>query len=95
MNARRLVALGAMVTTAISLALPVGSAAKSLGGCPSGGDWERVTVESLEIPPEDASGIASLDGNGDGLTCIFAYPGADPSGSPGAFIFRDNTVKGP
>jgi len=95
MNRRRLLGLGTMVVAAISLALPAGSAAKSLGGCPGGGAWQRVTVESLGITPEVASGIASLDGNRDGLTCIFAYPGADPSGSPGAFIFRDNTVQGP
>jgi hypothetical protein len=95
MNGRRLLGLGTMVAAAISLALPAGSAAKSLGGCPNGGDWQRVTVASLGITPEVASGIASLDGNGDGLTCIFAFPGAGPSGSPGAFIFRDNTVQGP
>ncbi len=95
MNGRRVMGLVTVVAAAVSLALPAGSAAKSLGACPSGGDWQRVTVESLGITPEIASGIASLDGNGDGLTCIFAYPGADPSGSPGAFIFRDNTVKGP
>jgi hypothetical protein len=68
-----------------------GAQAKSVGGCPPAGNWQLVTVESLDISPEVASGLASLDGNDDGWTCIkpLAIPGA-----PGAFVFRDNTVQG-
>jgi hypothetical protein len=49
-----------------------------------------VTVASLDITPEEAMGIPSLDGNGDGLTCIHRLP-RHPN-IPDAFVFRDNTV---
>ena len=60
--------------------------AKSVGGCPPGGAFRLVSVEDLGIDPEVATGIPSLDGNQDGLTCI------KPLGEEG-FIFRDNTVR--
>jgi hypothetical protein len=74
----------------VAAALPSTAAGKSIGGCPSGDGWELVTVAELGIDPEIASGIPSLDGNGDGLTCIMGlenYPRF-----PDAFVFRDNTV---
>lgn len=74
-----------------AIALPTAPApAASIGGCPTGDDWQLVTVASLGIDPQTASGIPSLDGNGDGLTCIKGlenYPRF-----PDAFVFRDNTV---
>jgi hypothetical protein len=75
----------------VAIALPVAPAsATSTGGCPSGDDWQMVTVASLGIDPETASGIPSLDGNGDGLTCIKGL--ANYPRFPNAFVFRDNTV---
>jgi hypothetical protein len=63
--------------------------AKSIGDCPSGSNWQLVTVESLGIDEDTASGIPSLDGNADGWTCI------KPLVKAGGFVFRDNTVQGP
>jgi len=77
----------------LSLVLPLsGASAKSVGGCPesTSDKWQPVTVESLGISPEVAVGIPSLDGNGDGYTCIKPLPG-HPAG-PDTIIFRDNTV---
>ena len=62
-----------------------------LGGCPKGGNWELVTVESLGISPEEASGLASLDNNDDGWTCIRPLPNFPVEGT---LIFRDNSVQG-
>lgn len=61
-----------------------------VGGCPRGGAWELVTVASLGLDPETASGIPSLDGNDDGWTCIKQLPNFPEEGS---FVFRDNTVQ--
>lgn len=60
-----------------------------VGGCPSGGGWELVRVADVfpDIDPTILAGIPSLDGNGDGLTCI------RPAGL--SVTFRDNTVQGP
>ncbi len=71
-----------------------GATAKTIGGCPSGDGWQLVTVASLGITPEEASGIASLDGNGDGSTCITPVPSNPAAVNSGAMIFRDNTVRG-
>ncbi len=88
---RFLVALGLAVAI-VGWAFPTGAVGKSIGGCPSGDGWQLVTVESLGIPPDQVVGIASLDGNRDGLTCIMPV-NADPSAPiSGAIIFRDNTV---
>jgi hypothetical protein len=83
---RRLLVLLTTAGVAAAFLTPGSAVGKSIGGCPesSSGKWELVTVESLGIPPEAATGIASLDGNGDGLTCI------KPQGTGG--VFRDNTV---
>ena len=82
---RRLPMLATVVGAAAFLA-PGSAVGKSVGGCPDSASekWELVTVESLRITPETATGIPSLDGNGDGLTCI------KPKGEGG--VFRDNTV---
>jgi len=69
-----------------------GATAKTIGGCPSGDSWQLVTVESLGISEEQATGIPSLDGNGDGWTCIFPAPANSAAPVAGGFIFRDNTV---
>jgi len=90
-NVKRIIVAVAVLVTL--LAIPVSSASgKSIGGCPTSASekWELVTVESLGIDPETASGIPSLDGNGDGYTCVKPMPNF-PLGS-GQFVFRDNTV---
>lgn len=74
----------------VAVALPATAAGTSTGGCPSGGNWELRTVAELGIDPEVASGIPSLDGNGDGRTCIHPLPNYPRF--PDAFVFRDNTV---
>jgi hypothetical protein len=74
----------------VAALFPATTGAKSIGGCPAGGDWERVTVASLDITPEEASGIPSLDGNQDGWTCINRLPNHPLIED--AFVFRDNTV---
>jgi len=75
--------------TIVLAALPGGPAqAKSVGGCPEAAGFTLVTVASLEIPPEDSDGLASLDGNDDGWTCIKPVAGGKWT------IFRDNTVGG-
>ena len=74
----------------VAALFPATTGATSTGGCPAGDDWEKVTVASLNISPEEAMGIPSLDGNGDGLTCIHRLP-RHPN-IPDAFVFRDNTV---
>lgn len=87
-------AIAACGASALALALAPTSAAhaKSVGGCPPAGGFVLVTVESLGITPETASGIASLDGNGDGMTCIRFLRTSDNSNAP-IGIFRDNTVR--
>lgn len=82
-----------IVTVVIALSLAPGLAlGKSLGACPtgSGAEWTLVTVSSLGIDPETAMGIPSLDGNGDGMTCIRTPPQESPLGE--LTLFRDNTV---
>jgi hypothetical protein len=82
-----------IVTVVIALSLAPGLAqGKSLGACPtgSGAEWTLVTVSSLGIDPETAMGIPSLDGNGDGMTCIRTPPQDSPLGE--LTLFRDNTV---
>jgi hypothetical protein len=79
----------AIVTVLASVAafVPVGNAsAKSTGTCPPDGDWRLVAVADLSLMP--GLNLASVDGNGDGLTCIKPWP---PSPSSG-LIIRDNTV---
>ena len=75
-------------------AFPLSAGAKSLGGCPQGGgaSWQLVTVESLGLSEEQASGIPSLDGNKDGHTCISPVPSSPNAINSGAIVFRDNTV---
>jgi hypothetical protein len=87
---RRFVVLVGTVIVAAVLLVPSTAVGKSVGGCPDSASakWELVTVESLGIPPESATGLASLDGNGDGWTCIKPMPAF----GPGGFVFRDNTV---
>ena len=87
---RILVGLVSCVVLGAGIMAPAVSA-KSVGTCPKGATdaWQLVTLESLGLDPETASGIPSLDGNGDGWTCITSL-----SNHPveGAFVFRDNTV---
>ena len=87
---RRIMILLGTTGVAAALLTPGAAVGKSVGGCPQGGgaEFKLVTVESLGITPETATGIPSLDGNGDGLTCIKLLPN-QPAGT---FIFRDNTV---
>jgi hypothetical protein len=92
MVARRFGAAVAVLAATVVVAFPGAASAKSVGGCPTGDDWNLVTVKSLGIPPDTAVGLASLDGNEDGWTCIRPLEG--PGIPEGAFIFRDNTVQG-
>jgi hypothetical protein len=94
MGIRKFVVLAATCIAAVGLSASTGTAAKSVGGCPLGpaGYWQLVTVESLGIDPETASGIPSLDGNADGWTCIALIPANETSVIAGGFVFRDNTV---
>ena len=87
---RRIMILLGTTSVAAALLAPGAAVGKSVGGCPKGAGekWELVTIASLGITPETATGIPSLDGNGDGLTCIKLLPN-QPAGT---FIFRDNTV---
>ena len=89
MRGRRIVLL--LITTLVMVGLPSGASAKAVGGCPTG--YELVTVESLGLTPEEATGIPSLDGNRDTLTCIMFLPVPEGSHLSGAFVFRDNTVR--
>ena len=79
--------------TALVLAFTaVPAFATSTGGCPgpAAASWTLSSLVDLGITPETADGIASLDGNGDGLTCVKLLPGSNQ----GFYIFRDNTVRG-
>ncbi|MCA1707692.1 MAG: hypothetical protein LC808_32245, partial [Actinobacteria bacterium] len=82
----------AIATGVVMLVLSSGASAEAVGGCPA--TFELVTVESLGITPETASGIPSLDGNGDALTCIMPSRANEHAVIAGGFIFRDNTVMG-
>jgi hypothetical protein len=90
MVAPRFGAAVVILAATVAVAFPGAASAKSIGGCPTGDEWNLVTVKSLGIPPDAASGLASLDGNMDGWTCIKPSPGLPE----GALIFRDNTVQG-
>lgn len=93
MRLRTFVPLVASIATCLAmLVLAPGASAKAVGGCPVG--FELVTVESLGIPSEDVTGIPSLDGNRDGLTCIRWFSVSENSPVSGGFVFRDNTVMG-
>ena len=85
---RRLIVL-TVAAMALAVATATPKAAGPIGGCPRGGAWELVLVAAVfpDVDPSVLAGIPSLDGNGDGWTCIRP---AGPSVS-----FRDNTVQGP
>lgn len=92
---RAVVALSAAAV--LLLALPIQWAgAHSTGGCPGGasGKWILADVKGLGITPEEAGGIPSLDGNGDGNTCIrMLFDSEGPiCNKDFPIIFRDNTV---
>jgi hypothetical protein len=70
------------------------ASAASTGVCPAHGGWSLVSVASLGIPPEQTDGIASLDGNNDGLTCAKTPDLPSTSDLFGGVLFRDNTVQG-
>ena len=75
------------VAAVVLAVLPSGAAqAKSVGSCPTQAGFVSVTVASLGLTPEMSEGFASLDGNGDGFTCI------KPFANNKYTIFRDNTV---
>jgi len=89
---KRVIVVLAVAASLVGGVFAHGAAAKSIGGCPTGDSWQLVTVESLGIPEEEAVGIASLDGNRDGWTCITPNPANAAAPISGASIFRDNTV---
>ena len=85
---KRRLALAAACAALAVIVPSVPAQAKSVGGCPSGtgADWTPTLVSDLVGDPADAVGIASLDGNGDGVTCTRLLPNEHQ------LIFRDNTV---
>ena len=87
MSARKLISAVAATTLAVGAATT--NAAGPIGGCPRGGAWDLVLVADVfpDVDPSVLAGIPSLDGNGDGWTCI------RPAGQ--SVSFRDNTVQGP
>jgi hypothetical protein len=90
---RILSSLGALI---VASAIAASSAsATNTGGCPTHtqGGFKLVSVTSLGIPPEQLDGIASLDVNNDGLTCIKAPTVPSTSSVFGGAVFRDNTVR--
>ena len=89
MRLRYLLVIAAL---AAALIAPTVAEGKSVGVCPSGegAAWTLVTIAELGIDPETATGIPSLDGNRDGLTCIRTAPQQSPLGE--LTLFRDNTV---
>jgi hypothetical protein len=88
MRIQRLCVAG-VVAIVLACATVSMSASGPIGGCPSGGPWELVVVADVfpDVDPTILAGIPSLDGNGDGLTCI------RPAGQ--SITFRDNTVQSP
>ena len=89
---RSLRATALAASAAALLAAAPAAEATSTGACPSGGAWTLTSIADLGITPEVASGIPSLDGNGDGRTCIKSFSHGPLAGG---FAFRDNTVQGP
>ena len=93
---------GLWVFTALAvmlLVIPIqGASAASTGGCPNSASekWTLAWVEGLGIAPEVATGIASLDGNGDGKTCIRKLHASEGTicNMDNQIVFRDNTVAG-
>lgn len=86
------------ITMLIAAAAAPAASGKSTGACPRGtsAKWVLATVDGLGVSPEVASGIASLDDNGDGLTCIRQlFAGTPECDMDFPIIFRDNTVPGP
>jgi hypothetical protein len=82
--------LGAAGAAALIAGLPIApAAAKSVGGCPAPESGFSLVAVS-EVFPEGLE-QPSLDGNGDGLTCIKlqVIQGVQ------YVVFRDNTVQGP
>lgn len=83
----------AMVAAMTALVVPgptaYAASGPPIGGCPDsqGQNWELVSLEDLNINPEVAAGIASLDRNADGFTCIKRM-----RNDPAFFVFRDNTI---
>ena len=61
---------------------------KTVGGCPHSGKWDLVSLGSLGL--DNAVGLPSIDGNGDGMTCVLVQ--ALRNGKNG-MVFRDNNVK--
>jgi hypothetical protein len=92
---RRIVLTLTVAVVLMFSAFEGGANANSVGGCPSGDDWQLVSVTTLGISPEQAAGIPSIDGNGDGdaMTCVSPSPAAPGSFPAGAFIVRDNIVQ--
>ena len=78
-----------VASVAITPALALGDG-KPVAGCPHGPGWVLGTVQSFGIDPATASGIPSLDGNGDGWTCGRLQPLGN--GFEG-LAFRDNNVR--
>ncbi len=81
--------LGAAGAAALLAGLSMApAAAKSAGGCPAPESGFSLAVVADIFPPDYEQ--ASLDGNGDGLTCI------KPKIIQGEeyTFFRDNTVQG-
>ena len=88
---RILSVLGALIAGSVVAASS--ASATSTGGCPTQGGFSLVSVASLGIPPEQIDGIAGLDINNDGLTCVKVPVVPSTSSLFGGLLFRDNTVQ--
>jgi hypothetical protein len=79
-------ALGLLLLTSVVGAPSTAAEGQPIGGCPAGFDFPYPVSK---LPP-DTAGLASLDGNGDGWTCVNLIAFNNPHGT--RFAAVDNVV---
>ena len=65
-----------------------GAANRPVAGCPNGGKWELISLDSIGLG--GAVGLPSIDGNGDGWSCAFFQ---DLGHGQTGVVLRDNNVR--
>jgi hypothetical protein len=81
-----LATLGTSIAGAAIAVAPASAIPPPVGGCPTG--WELITVRVVLKNISDPNGLPSLDGNGDGWTCVnFGFLEQN-----GRVAFTDNTL---
>ena len=81
-----LATLGASIASAAIAVAPASATPPPVGSCPTG--WELTTVKVVLKNISDPNGLPSLDGNGDGWTCVnFRFLDEN-----GRVAFTDNTL---